>query len=155
MLILGLDPGVATTGYGLIEKKSGRIAPKEWGVISTPARLPLPERLDIIATDLNIVLRKFRPHLAVVEAIFFAKNAKTAIAVAHARGVMLLQLQRKDIPIIELTPLQVKQRITAYGAAPKTQVQTMVKTLLKLKVLPRPDDAADALALAICGSTKR
>lgn len=154
MIILGLDPGVATTGYGLIEKKSGRIIPKEWGTILTPAQLPLPKRLGIIATDLESLLKRFRPGLAVVEAIFFAKNTKTAIAVAHARGVILLLLQKRNVPISELTPLQVKQRITTYGAAPKQQVQAMVKTLLNLKTLPRPDDAADALALAICGSVK-
>ncbi|MCL5435778.1 MAG: crossover junction endodeoxyribonuclease RuvC [Patescibacteria group bacterium] len=154
MLILGLDPGVATTGYGIIEKKDRRILPKEWGVIATPAQLPLAERLEIVATDLGMLLKKFRPDMAVVETIFFAKNTKTAIAVAHARGVILLALQKQDVPIKELTPLQVKQRITTYGKASKHQVQTMVKTLLNLKTLPAPDDAADALALAICGSVK-
>lgn len=154
MIIIGIDPGVATVGYGIIEKKGARLIPKEWGIISTPAKLPLPRRLDIIATDLNSLLEKFRPKLAVVEQIFFAKNAKTAIAVAHARGVILLVLAKKKIPIAELTPLQVKQRITSYGSAPKIQVQTMVKHLLALKNLPRPDDAADALALAICGTSK-
>lgn len=155
MIILGLDPGTAATGYGVVENRGQQLVGKEWGVIATPALLPLPQRLGIIAADLDSLLRKFRPSLAVVEAIFFAKNAKTAVGVAHARGVILLSLERKKIPIIELTPLQVKQQITAYGAAPKAQVQTMVKTLLKLKDPPRPDDAADALALAICGANKQ
>lgn len=154
MVILGLDPGLATTGYGIIEKRANKLVPKDWGVISTGAKVALPARLQIIATDLDILLNQYRPGLAVVETIFFAKNAKTAIAVAQARGVILLGLARKKIPIIELTPLQVKQQITTYGAAPKAQVQTMVKSLLKLKHAPRPDDAADALALAICGTSK-
>jgi crossover junction endodeoxyribonuclease RuvC len=155
MFILGLDPGVATTGFGIIEKKDRRIVPKEWGVIATDAQLPLTQRLAIIASDLETLLKKFQPKIAVVEKIFFTKNTKTAIAVAHARGVILLTLQKRNVVIMELTPLQVKQGIAAYGAATKRQMQTMVKRLLNLKTAPTPDDAADALALAICGSTRR
>lgn len=156
MIILGLDPGVATTGYAAVKKgRDHEISALEWGTIETKKIDPLPRRLTIIASDLRALIKRWKPDLAVIEKIYFATNAKTAINVAHARGVLLLTLFQNRIPILELTPLQMKSQITGFGSAPKNQVQTMVKRLLKLKNLPRPDDAADALALAICGSVKQ
>jgi len=156
MIILGLDPGVATTGYAAVKKQRDRVlSALEWGVIETKKIDPLPQRLAIIAADLQALIKRWKPDLAVIEKIYFATNAKTAIDVSHARGVLLLTLFQSHIPILELTPLQMKSQITGFGSASKNQVQTMVKRLLKLRSLPRPDDAADALALAICGSVKQ
>jgi crossover junction endodeoxyribonuclease RuvC len=152
MIILGLDPGLATTGYGILDSRRSKAL--DWGIIETRKGKRLEERLEIIHKDLRKLIRKWHPKLAVVESIYFAKNTKTAIQVSHARGVLLLTLKQSKIKILELTPLQVKSQITSYGAAPKQQVQFMVKKLLKLSAVPRPDDAADALALAICGTTK-
>ena len=154
MKIIGIDPGIAATGYGLIKKIKGGIEVVDWGIIETKKNIPLEQRLKAIHTDLLILIKKYKPELAVVESVFFAKNVKTAISVAHARGVILLTAKLQKVKILELTPLQVKSRITGYGAAPKQQVQFMVKNLLKLNSIPRPDDAADALALAICGTNK-
>lgn len=149
-IFLGVDPGLATTGYGIVVKRNGVLFAKEWGVIATKPNLSNPERLTVLYDDLYKLLRKHRPHLAVVESLYFAKNLKTAITVSQARGVILFALQKAGVNILELTPLQMKSQITGYGAAPKAQVQRMVVKLLKLKQPPRPDDAADALALALC-----
>jgi len=154
MIILGLDPGLATTGYGLIKTTKKDIAVLDWGIIETEKKISLEQRLETIHHDLTNLLMKYRPEIAVVESIFFAKNVKTALSVAHARGVVLLTLKLQKVKILELTPLQVKSRIAGYGSASKQQVQYMVKKLLKLNSLPKPDDAADALALAFCGSNK-
>jgi len=150
MLILGIDPGYAITGYGVIEKKPNSLALIDCGAITTSAKMPFPERLKIIAEGIEAVLLKYSPKAAAIESLFFSKNAKTAIAVGEARGVALFTLAKKNLPIYEYTPLQVKQAVASYGKADKNQVQQMVKILLSLKEIPRPDDAADALAIAIC-----
>lgn len=151
MIILGIDPGTATTGFGVI-KKIGKQKLKliDYGCIKTSANLSTAERLNKLHKDLNLLIKKNNPNIVAVEDIFFFKNLKTAIKVSQARGVILLTAAKLKIPIFECTPLQVKQAITSYGRAEKIQVQKMVKTLLNLKEIPKPDDAADALAVAIC-----
>lgn len=149
-IILGIDPGIADTGYGLIEKgKGGKISCLAYGSIKTKAGMPMAERLEILHDELEKIIRKYQPALASVEELFFQNNAKTAIIVGQARGVILLTCRKNKIPIVELTPLQVKQTIAGFGRADKLQVQKMVKLLLNLKIIPKPDDAADALAIAI------
>jgi crossover junction endodeoxyribonuclease RuvC len=149
-IILGIDPGIADTGYGLIEKGAGgKISCLAYGSIKTRAGVPMAERLEILNNELEKIIKKYQPGLAAVEELFFYNNAKTIIAVGQARGVILLACRKNKIPIVELTPLQVKQTISGYGQAGKDQVQKMVKLLLKLEEIPRPDDAADALAIAI------
>ena len=150
MKILGIDPGTATTGYGVIEASNGHIKMIEYGCIKTDKKDDPAKRLREIYNDLNKLIKKHRPSKVAVESIFFYKNVKTAIAVAQARGVILLCVQNNKKDLLEFTPLQVKNSLTGYGKADKKQVQFMVKKLLKLKKTPRPDDAADALALAIC-----
>ena len=150
VLILGLDPGTATTGYGIVEEKGGKLSLVDYGCIETKAGKELPRRLDEIYEDLNILIKKYNPDEIAIEELFFAANAKTAIAVGHARGVLMLSSEKSGKKIAEYTPLQVKQSITGYGRADKRQVQEMVKTFLKLGEIPKPDDAADALAVAIC-----
>ena len=136
MRILGVDPGVATIGFGLIEADRGSQRLLRYGVITTPAGLPLSSRLYQISRDM--------------EELFFSKNITTGIAVAHGRGVILLELERAGIPVYEYTPMQVKQAVAGYGGAEKRQVMLMTQRLLKMEEIPRPDDAADALAIAIC-----
>ena len=153
MRILGVDPGLTTAGIGLIETNK-RTGPKaiEWLTIETSSGLPLPGRLKELATDLDEFLTDAAPDLAVVEKLFFAKNKRTAIETAHARGVILSLLARRGIEIIEITPAQLKMAIAGDGNADKKQMQTMVKRTLKLKEIPTPADAADALALALYGA---
>jgi crossover junction endodeoxyribonuclease RuvC len=149
-IILGIDPGIADTGFGVIEKKAGgKISCLAYGSIKTKAGLPMAERLEILHNELEKIIQKYLPALASVEELFFQNNAKTAIIVGQARGVILLTCRKNKIPIVELTPLQVKQTIAGFGRADKLQVQKMVKLLLNLKEIPKPDDAADALAIAI------
>lgn len=151
MLVVGIDPGTATTGYGLVhEANDGTLVPVTYGAISTSPKLPLPERLLILHNELVELLALHHPDQAAVEKLFFQTNAKTAIAVGQARGVILLALAQAKIAIAEYTPLEVKQAVAGYGNAPKNQVQQMVRAILGLDELPRPDDAADALAVAIC-----
>ncbi len=154
--ILGIDPGTATTGYAVLKifKKEPTLI--EYGCIKTNARLKLPERLLIISKDLKKIISKHKPKEIAVEEIFFAKNAKTAISVGHARGAILLTAREKKLKIFEYTPLQTKQAVTGYGRATKHQMQHMVKSILKLDRIPKPDDAADAIAIALChlNSTK-
>ncbi|MDD3679131.1 MAG: crossover junction endodeoxyribonuclease RuvC [Patescibacteria group bacterium] len=150
MIILGIDPGTATTGYGIIQKNGQEIKIIDYGCILTPANLPLPDRLLIISKDLRRIIKKFKPDQVAVEELFFAANSKTAIAVGHARGVLLLESKRSNLATFEYTPLEVKVALTGYGRADKNQVQQMVKCLLSLSKIPKPDDAADALAVAIC-----
>ena len=151
MQVLGIDPGVATTGYGLITQLSdGGIEAVQYGVIRTKAGLTLPKRLQTLYEELQNILLLHQPQYAAVEKLFFQRNVSTAIAVGEARGICLLVLSQAHIPIGEYTPLEVKQAVTGYGAADKHQVQVMVQTLLELKALPKPDDAADALAVAFC-----
>ena len=150
MRILGVDPGVATIGFGLIEADRGSQRLLRYGVINTPAGLPLSNRLYQISRDMEELLGAFHPDEAAVEELFFSKNITTGIAVAHGRGVILLELERAGIPVYEYTPMQVKQAVAGYGGAEKRQVMLMTQRLLKMEEIPRPDDAADALAIAIC-----
>jgi len=150
MIILGIDPGTAITGYGVIEKKDNKLYLVDYGCIRTEAGLATAQRLYEIDRDLAKIIRKYSPEIIAVEDIFFFKNQKTAIKVSQARGVILARAAKMKIPVTEYTPLQVKQAITSYGRAGKAQVQKMVKLLLRLKEIPKPDDAADALAAAIC-----
>jgi crossover junction endodeoxyribonuclease RuvC len=149
MRIIGIDPGTATTGFGVIELGSGGFAFVDAGVITTPAHTPMPERLITIHTELAQVIRDTRPHEASVELLYFATNVTTAISVGQARGVILLALAEAGLIPAEYTPMQVKQAVTGYGGAKKPQIQQMVRTLLALRDIPKPDDAADALAIAI------
>ena len=150
MRILGVDPGVATIGFGLIEADRGSQRLLRYGVINTPAGLPLSNRLYQISQDMEDLLGAFHPDEAAVEELFFSKNITTGIAVAHGRGVILLELERAGIPVYEYTPMQVKQAVAGYGGAEKRQVMLMTQRLLRMGEIPRPDDAADALAIAIC-----
>jgi len=150
MVILGIDPGTARIGIGII-KKTGHDPEYIWHeCIEIEKTTNLPERLEIIHKKLKAVIKKFKPTHSSVEQLFFFKNAKTAISVGHARGVILLTLKNAEIPISEFTPLQVKQSVTGYGKAEKKQVQKMVQAILKMKEFPKSDDAADALAIALC-----
>lgn len=150
--ILGLDPGFERIGYGFIECTGPKDQLLSYGCITTPKNIPFAERLNTIGHELEALLSQYKPAVAGIEKLFFFNNAKTAIDVSQARGVLLLTLVRAAIPIIELTPLQVKQATTGFGAADKKQVGHMVATLLKLPEIPKPDDAADALAVALCAS---
>ncbi len=150
MRVLGVDPGTATTGYAVVMEEEGRLQVVTLGVVTTPAKTPLPIRLQQIYQDLSEVVEMHRPDAAAVEELFFSRNARTAMSVGHARGVTLLALINAGLPIAEYTPMQVKQAVTGYGNADKHQVQEMVRVLLNLRDIPRPDDAADAAAVAIC-----
>src|SRR3989344_1430048 len=127
MIILGIDPGIADTGFGIIKKTDKKIACLGYGSIKTPAKMETADRLEIISNDLDILIKKHKPELIAVEQLFFAKNVKTALVVGHARGVVLLTAKQNDVPLTEFTPLQVKQAVTTYGKADKTQIQRMVK----------------------------
>ncbi|MBN1250429.1 MAG: crossover junction endodeoxyribonuclease RuvC [Anaerolineae bacterium] len=150
MRVLGIDPGTATTGYAVVEEVEGRLQLVTLGVITTPAKTPLPSRLQEIYRSLDELIKLHEPDSAAVEELFFSRNARTAMSVGHARGVTLLALADADLPIAEYTPMQIKQAVTGYGNAGKQQVQEMVRMLLNLSDVPRPDDAADAAAVAIC-----
>lgn len=150
MRILGIDPGVATIGFGVIDCERSEQKLVQYGVISTLAGLPLSRRLLQISEDMSQLLQAFHPDEIAVEELFFSKNITTGIAVAHGRGVVLLEAERAGIPLYEYTPMQVKQAVVGYGAAEKKQVMLMTQRLLKMKQVPKPDDAADALAIAIC-----
>jgi crossover junction endodeoxyribonuclease RuvC len=153
MRILGIDPGLATIGLGVVEASSPQdIRCGEWLTLQTAAGVPFPERLAEIHADLTAYLAETKPDLAVVEKLFFATNAKTAMDVSHARGVIILCLAQAAIPLLEATPLQMKSAITGDGAADKSQVQNMMVRMLSLQTIPKPDDAADALALAAYGA---
>lgn len=150
MRIMGIDPGVATIGFGVVDADRGRQQLVRYGVITTPAGIPLSSRLYQISQDMSELIGLFHPDEVAVEELFFTKNITTGIAVAHGRGVLLLELERAGVPVYEYTPMQVKQAVAGYGKAEKRQVMAMTARLLKMKEIPRPDDAADALALAIC-----
>jgi crossover junction endodeoxyribonuclease RuvC len=150
--ILGIDPGTATTGFGIVEKKQSKLISVDYGVISTPKELDMSNRLLILYEDIKEIIDHHKPDIIAVEQLFFARNVTTAITVGQARGVVLLAAQKADLKIVEFTPLQVKQSVTGYGQATKKQVQEMVKKILDLSQIPKPDDAADALAIAICSS---
>lgn len=150
MRVLGIDPGTATTGFGIVETSNGRLVTLNYGTINTAAGMEMPLRLVKINGELSRLLQEYRPDAVAVEEIFHHKNAKTVVTVAQARGVVLLAASLAELPVAEYTPLQVKQAVVGYGQAEKRQVQMMVQKLLKLDEMPRPDDAADALAIAIC-----
>lgn len=150
MIVLGVDPGIATTGYGVVcEERDGGISTLTYGTIETPKADNLPVRLLALRRQLITILEQWRPTESAVEALFFASNVKTAMTVGQARGVILVTLEEAGVPIGEYTPLQVKQAISGYGQADKKQMQSMVQMLLSLDKIPKPDDAADALAIAI------
>lgn len=149
MTILGIDPGLATVGYGVIIKGEKNIC-ADYGIISTPKQLSVAERLMLIGSSLEEIILKHRPDAVAVEELFFNTNVKTAINVSHARGVIIYTAKKMGCKLYEYTPLQIKQGLTGYGRADKNQIQQMVKLLLCLSKLPRPDDAADALAVALC-----
>lgn len=150
MIIIGIDPGTAITGYGVIESKADKLKIIDYGCIKTEPSLTTAERLQKTDRQFVKLIKKYKPEKIAVENIFFFKNAKTVIKVSQARGVILFRAAKMMIPLFEYTPLQVKQAVTGYGRADKNQVQQMVKNILKLKEIPEPDDAADALAVAIC-----
>ncbi len=150
MRILGIDPGIAIVGYGVIEHIGNRFKVIDYGSIQTKAGTPLTERLQTIYTELKQIIYDTRPDCIAIEELFFNNNAKTAITVAQARGVLILGGVTEGLSISEYTPLQVKQAVTGYGRADKNQVQQMTKALLGLDKVPKPDDTADALAIAIC-----
>ena len=152
MIILGLDPGLATVGWGIIESVKGSIRPLAYGAITTPAHTEIEARLLMIANDLEDLINKYHPDEMAIEELFFTNNITTGIAVAEARGVILCTAHKLGVKISEYTPLQVKSAVVGYGRAEKHQVISMVTSLLKLKKPPRPDDTADALAIAICHS---
>ncbi len=151
MIILGLDPGLATMGYGVVEKlKNDNTVAVDYGVVLTPKEESLPVRLAMLEDGVNKILQKYKPEEIAVEELFFSKNITTGIPVAHARGVMLLTCIKYCGRLYEYTPNQIKQSLTGYGKADKIQMQHVVTSLLGLKKIPRPDDAADALAVALC-----
>lgn len=151
MIILGIDPGIATIGFGVVEtSKSNKYRLLKYGVIETAAHTPLSERLDIIYSDVNELISAVRPDCVSIEELFFNTNITTGISVAHGRGVILLACHRAGVHIYEYTPLQVKNAVVGYGRANKKQVMDMVKRLCGLSDVPKPDDAADAVALALC-----
>jgi crossover junction endodeoxyribonuclease RuvC len=151
MLVIGLDPGTATTGYGLVrENGDGSLTSVAYGVITTPAKTPMPDRLAQLYHELRDILDAHQPETAAVEKLFFQKNVTTAITVAQGRGATLVALSQAGLDVAEYTPMEIKQAIAGYGGADKQQMQQMVRALLALDDIPRPDDAADALAVAIC-----
>lgn len=149
-IILGIDPGIAITGYGLIRQQKQTFTLIQAGAITSRAGEPFGERLNKIFDELKKIIKKHQPEVMAVEELFFAKNTKTALKVGQARGVAILAGSQSHLPIKEFTPLQVKQAITGYGFATKLQVQKMIKCLLCLRTIPEPDDVADALAVALC-----
>ena len=151
MIILGIDPGYGTMGYGVIEKlDNGNVVPVDYGVVKTPANESFPVRLAMLEEGLNRIYQKFSPAEIAVEELFFTKNITTGIPVAHARGVILVSAIKYCGRLFEYTPMQIKQALTGYGRADKVQMMNVVTSLLHLNSVPRPDDAADALAVALC-----
>lgn len=155
MIILGLDPGTATTGYGVLRVTNFKISCVAYGAILTKAEMAMPQRLQVIYDDLSQLIEQYHPDEVAIEKLFFGRNVTSAITVGQARGVLLLRLAQEGLPVGEYTPMQVKQALVGYGHAEKEQVQYMVQNFLKLPELPRPDDAADALAIAICHAHSR
>ncbi|WDV47533.1 crossover junction endodeoxyribonuclease RuvC [Clostridiaceae bacterium M8S5] len=149
MIILGIDPGIAIIGYGVIKYEKSKHKVLDYGVITTPAGMSTPDRLKMAYEGIGLLIDKYKPDAVAIEELFFNKNVKTAITVGQARGVLILAVVNSGIDLYEYTPLQVKQGVVGYGRADKKQVQEMVKMLLNLKEIPKPDDAADALAIAI------
>lgn len=152
MKILGIDPGIAIVGFGFIQSEKGRNQLLQYGTIRTEAGQPLSKRLLQISNDMDELLETFHPDEVAIEELFFKTNITTGISVAHGRGVILLSVEKHQIPIYEYSPVQVKQAVAGYGKATKKQVMLMTQRLLNMKEVPHPDDAADALAIAICHS---
>lgn len=150
MIILGIDPGIAIVGYGAVHYDGHTFTPLEYGAITTPAGNKLTDRLRDIYESVGILIEKHKPDAFAIEELFFNTNVTTAISVAHGRGVCLLAASIFNVPIFEYTPLQVKQAVCGYGRADKKQVQHMVTSMLRLHATPKPDDVADALAIAMC-----
>ncbi len=148
--MIGIDPGTAITGWGVIEGDGQDLKMIAGGAVTTAAGTPLPQRLQIIYRELTDIVAEWQPETSAIEELFFSKNAKTALVVGHGRGVAMLALANAELPVAEYKPLEVKQAITGHGGADKKQMQQMVKLLLGLAEVPRPDDVADALAVAIC-----
>lgn len=152
MIILGIDPGIATTGYAVVKKDGNKFETFDYGCILTKKGGKLESRLFEISEKLKIIIQKYKPNRVGIEQLFFCKNVKTAMMVGQARGAILLTITNYDLPVYEFTPLQIKQAVSGYGKADKQQVQKMIQIILKLKEIPKPDDAADALAIAYtCG----
>ena len=150
MVILGIDPGYAIVGWGVLEYQGNRFTIRGYGAITTPAGMDFPRRLQMIYEDMNTVLQKYRPDVLSIEKLYFTNNKTTGIDVAQARGVILLAATMHGLKVHEYTPMQVKQSVVGYGKAEKKQVMEMIRILLRLPSVPKPDDTADALALAIC-----
>lgn len=150
MIILGVDPGIAIVGYGVVELTGNKYRVLDYGAITTPSDDLFPDRLKAVYDQLSEIILEYRPDDLAIEELFFSKNVKTAIKVGHARGVEILAAVNHELEVYEYTPLQIKQAVVGYGRAEKRQVQEMVKILLNLKEIPKPDDVADALAVAIC-----
>jgi len=148
--ILGIDPGYAIVGFGVLDYDGVKFTPIEYGAVLTEAGTPFPERLRAIHEDIEFIFDKFMPDCMAVEKLYFTSNQKTGIDVAQARGVTVLSSAKRNIPVYEYTPLQVKSSVVGYGKAEKHQVMEMTKNILGLAQIPKPDDAADALAIAIC-----
>ncbi len=150
MRILGIDPGYATTGFGLLHSERSSYDLMQYGTITTPADLPFSQRLNLLFEDMNRLLEVTQPDAVAVEELFWGHNITTGIGVSHGRGVILLAIERAGLPLFEYTPMQVKQAVVGYGKAEKRQVMDMTRRLLHLEAVPRPDDAADAIAIALC-----
>jgi len=150
VIIIGIDPGLATVGFGVIRKEKDRITPVSYGCIRTSAEKQNPQRLLEIYNELNILFEKYAPSEVAVEKLFFTNNITSAMGVSEARGVIFLAAQQRNIPVIEYTPKQVKQAVTGSGSADKKQMQEMIKRILCLDEIPKPDDAADGLSIALC-----
>ena len=150
MTILGIDPGYATTGFGLIKADRGSFSLLQYGTVTTPPDLPFPQRLNMLYEDMTRLLEVTKPEAVAVEELFWGHNITTGIGVSHGRGVILLAVERAGVPLFEYTPMQVKQAVVGYGKAEKRQVMDMTRRLLKMDRIPRPDDAADAIAIALC-----
>lgn len=150
MIILGIDPGYAIVGYGILKYERNQFTSLRYGAVTTPAGMPLERRLEIIYDELTVLQKQYRPEAMAVEQLFFQHNQTTAMSVAMARGVILLSAQKCAVPFYEYTPMQIKQAVVGYGNAEKMQVMEMTRVLLHLDAVPRPDDTADALAVAIC-----
>lgn len=150
MVILGIDPGYAIVGYGVISYRNNHFSVIDYGAITTDAKTPFNERLEIIFDELTAIIEKHSPEAMAIEKVFYNSNAKTVIDVSQARGVIMLAAQKKALPAYEYTPLQVKQSVVGYGRAEKKQVQEMIRRILALERVPKPDDTADALAMAVC-----
>ncbi len=155
MRILGIDPGIATVGFGIVEYKNSRFKTIDYGAVLSAPDIEMTNRLKLIYDDMSYIIEKYSPDEVAVEQLFFNTNVKTAINVGQARGVLILAAANKNIPVFEYTPLQVKQAVVGYGRAAKAQVQYMVKAILSLSEIPKPDDTADALAIAVCHAHTR